>query len=154
SFPVLLDWWRSQNVKGRFIWPGIAAYRIGSTAAFTAGEIADQIKDARQHAETNGAIFFSEKSLRSDLGGVQSELRSRVYKSSAIIPRFQWIKAPKILSPQVTIRRDPEYTRATWTERGSGKAFLFVVYARDKDGWSYSVLPSSERSIELSSSRK
>src|SRR5262249_16307102 len=46
SFPVLLDWWRSQNVKGRFIWPGIAAYRIGSTAAFTAGEIADQIKDA------------------------------------------------------------------------------------------------------------
>jgi uncharacterized lipoprotein YddW (UPF0748 family) len=25
SFPVLLDWWRSQNVKDCFVWPGVAA---------------------------------------------------------------------------------------------------------------------------------
>jgi hypothetical protein len=29
-----------------------------------------------------------------------------------------------------------------------------VVYAKDKDGWSYSVLPASERSIALSADRK
>lgn len=40
---MLLDWWKGQNVKKRFIWPGLAAYRIGSTPAFTADEIVSQI---------------------------------------------------------------------------------------------------------------
>ncbi|MCA1609194.1 MAG: family 10 glycosylhydrolase, partial [Acidobacteria bacterium] len=30
SFPVLLEWWKSQNTRSRHIFPGIAAYRIGS----------------------------------------------------------------------------------------------------------------------------
>jgi hypothetical protein len=151
---VLLDWWRSQNAKNRFIWPGIAAYRIGSTPTFTAGEIHDQIERARKYSDTDGVIFFSEKSLRNDLGGIQHELRERVFKRAALIPQFSWIKVPEMLSPTVAITRDADYVRAKWTERGSRKAFWFVVYAEDKEGWSYSVLPASETSIALSADRK
>ena len=154
SFPVLLDWWRSQNVKNRFIWPGLAAYRIGSTPTFTAGEIGDQIEYVRKYADTAGVVFFSEKSLRNDLGGIQKELRENVFKTDAITPRFSWIKAPEIHSPAVSIRRDPKYVRASWTERGTRKAFWFIVYAKDSDGWSYSILPSSETSIALSADRR
>jgi uncharacterized lipoprotein YddW (UPF0748 family) len=68
SFPILLDWWKQQNVRGRHIWPGIAAYRIGSTPTFTAGEIASQIRRTRQAPLTRGAIYFSFKSLRNDMG--------------------------------------------------------------------------------------
>ena len=153
SFPVLLDWWRSQNTKGRFVWPGIAAYRIGSTPTFTAGEVGDQIETARKHSETDGIIFFSEKSLRNDLGGIQKKLREGVFSRAALIPQFSWIKAPEILAPKVTVTRDARYVRARWTERGPRKAFWFVVYAKDKDGWSYSILPASETSIALSADR-
>jgi uncharacterized lipoprotein YddW (UPF0748 family) len=64
SFPVLLDWWKSQNTQRRHIWPGIAAYRIGSTQTFNTDEIASQIESTRRSDLTAGAVYFSFKSLR------------------------------------------------------------------------------------------
>ena len=154
SFPVLLDWWKEQNTKRRFIWPGIAAYRIGSTPTFTTGEIASQIEKTRATRETTGAIFFSFKSLRNDMGGIQSGLRERVYARDALGPEFDWIDGGRPSAPKVSVDRDREYVRASWTEQGKRKAFWFVVYAKDEDGWSYSILPASEKSIALSSDRK
>ena len=154
SFPVLLDWWQEQNVRHSYIWPGIAAYRIGSTPTFNAAEIASQIAKTRQSPETSGAVFFSQKSLRNDFGGIQKVLRDEVYKSDAIIPAFSWIKTAKILAPLTTVKRTSKIVRINWRERGKRKAFWFVVYAKDKDGWSHSVLPASERSISLSADRK
>lgn len=153
SFPVLLDWWRSQNTKQRFVWPGVAAYRIGSTPTFNADEIAGQIRVTRRFAETSGAIFFSLKSLRNDMGGVQNALREKAYPSEAITPRFSWVRAGRILSPKVTLKRDSNFVRASWTERGRRKAFWFVVYAKDKNGWSHSIVPAAERSVALSAER-
>lgn len=154
SFPVLLDWWKSQNTKGRHIWPGIASYRIGSTPTFTADEIASQIDKARADSLTKGAIHFSFKSLKNNLGGIQSVLRDSVYKRDALTPRFSWIKTTLPKSPKVKLTKADEVLRVTWTERGLRKAFWFVIYAKDKDGWSYSILPASERSISLSADRK
>ena len=153
SFPVLLDWWRSQNTKHRFVWPGVAAYRIGSTPTFDAGEITRQIATTRQSPETTGVIFFSFKSLRNDMGGVQDILRAKAYPTDAVVPKFSWIKAGGIEAPKLELVRDREYVRASWSERGERKAFWFVIDAKDKNGWSQSVLPASERSIALSADR-
>ncbi|MEO7660233.1 MAG: family 10 glycosylhydrolase, partial [Pyrinomonadaceae bacterium] len=153
SFPVLLDWWRSQNIKKRHIWPGIAAYRIGSTPTFNPDEIASQIAVTRKETES-GAIFFSQKSLRNDLGGIQTKLRESVYRREAISPAFPWIKSVKPSPPKVSITRDDQFVRVKWSETGRKKAFWFVVYAKDKTGWSYSVLPASETSMSLSADRK
>jgi hypothetical protein len=104
--------------------------------------------------ETTGAIYFSFKSLRNDMGGIQDAMTNRIYPRNAVIPEFKWIKAPAPRTPKVTISRDSQYVRAKWIERGTRRAFWFVVYARDKDGWSHSVLPAPERSITLSADRK
>jgi hypothetical protein len=87
------------------------------------------------------------------MGGIQNELRERAYEADAIVPRFSWIRAGRILSPKVRITREGQLVRAAWNERGKRKAFWFVVYARDKNGWSISVLPAGEKSISLSSER-
>ncbi len=154
SFPVLLNWWKQQSTKRRFIWPGIAAYRIGSTATFTTGEIADEIERTRSAPETMGEIFFSFKSLRNDMGGVQKALSEQIYKRDAIIPEFIWIKSKRPSAPKIKISRDAKYVHASWKEVGKRKAFWFVVYAKDKDGWSTSIVPASEHSISLSADRK
>ncbi|MEQ1603513.1 MAG: family 10 glycosylhydrolase [Pyrinomonadaceae bacterium] len=154
SFPVLLDWWKSQNVKKRHIWPGIPAYRIGETPTFTAGEIASQISATRQDELTHGAIFFSQKSLRKDMGGIQNELSGEVYKRDAIIPAFPWITTKRPASPEVTIRWGIHFVRVAWREKGNRKAFWFVVHTKDRNGWSTQVLPASQRSIALSGYRK
>lgn len=154
SFPVLLDWWKSQNSKGRHIWVGVASFLIGSNENFTALEIANQIRLTRRSPLTRGAIHFSFKSLLNDLGGVQKMLRDEVYARGALVPRSPWVRAARLLSPRVKVTRDEEFVRAVWTERGPGKAFWFVVYVEDESGWGYSVLPAAEKSISLSAGRK
>lgn len=154
SFPVLLDWWKSQNTKKRHIWTGIAPYRIGSNPNFTVGEIINQIELTKTSTQTLGAIHFSFKSLRNDLGGIQTSLREKVYSRDALIPPSPWIKTSKLRAPKVQITRNSTLVRATWKEQGTAKAFWFVVYAKDKNGWGYSVLPAAEKSISLSADRK
>jgi hypothetical protein len=132
----------------------VAPYRIGSNENFTAGEIANQIRLTRGSPMTRGAIHFSLKSLRNDLGGVQKVLRDEVYARGALVPRSPWVKAARLLSPRVKVSRGEDFVRAVWAERGPGKAFWFVVYVEDKSGWSYSVLPAAEKSISLSADRK
>jgi len=152
SFPVLLDWWKEQNTKKRHIWPGVATYRIGRPG-YDADMIAGQISITRKDPLTLGGIHFSFKSLRNDMGGIQTKLRESVYKRDAIIPASPWIKASSsIRSPKVAIARTTNNVRASWlAAKGS---FCYVIYAKDKDGWSYSVVPASEHSISLSADRK
>ncbi|HEX8846547.1 MAG TPA: family 10 glycosylhydrolase [Pyrinomonadaceae bacterium] len=154
SFPVLFDWWKSENRKKRHLWAGIASYRIGSNANFTAEEIVNQIKLTKLSTLTLGAIHFSFKSLRNDLGGIQKLLREKAYAKDALIPGSVWIKTPGILAPKLKITRDENFVHAVWKEQGTRKAFWFVVYAKDKSGWSYSVLPATQKSISLSASRQ
>jgi hypothetical protein len=52
------------------------------------------------------------------------------------------------------IERTAKYVRAVWKERGPRKAFWFVVYAKDENGWSYSILPGHEKGISLTGSRR
>jgi hypothetical protein len=85
------------------------------------------------------------------LGGIQEKLRDSVYTRDAIIPASPWIKASKMDSPKASIARDSKYVRASW--RAVKGAFWYVVYAKDKDGWSYSVQPASETTISLSADR-
>ncbi len=154
SYPILLEWWKSQNTKKRHVWPGLATYRIGRNADWTSGELLNQINLTRKADETRGAVHFSYKSLRNDLGGVQRALTDGPYKHHALIPVSPWIRSPKPVSPRVSFVRSKDLVKAEWSERGGRKAFWFVVYAQDKDGWSYSILPSTERSIALSADRK
>lgn len=151
SFPVLLDWWKEQNTKRRHIWPGIATYRIGRPG-YDSDMIAGQIRITRKDPLTLGGIHFSFKSLRNDMGGIQEKLRESVYERDAVIPASPWMKAPTLDSPKASIARDSKYVRASWPAVKG--AFWYVVYAKDKSGWNYSIQPASETSIALSADRK
>ncbi|HVE55916.1 MAG TPA: family 10 glycosylhydrolase, partial [Pyrinomonadaceae bacterium] len=148
EFPLLLKYWESVNPKKRHVWAGLGTYKIPSrTENFSAAEIIKQISYTREIQTTSGNIQFSFKSVRSDFDGIQKALRENAYQRGAIIPQSNWIKTAKILAPKVKITRDLQFVRAHWTEQGTKKAFWFIVYAKDKNGWSYSILPSAQKSI-------
>ena len=155
EFPILLKNWESKNVKKRHVWAGIGTYKIPSkTENFSADEIIKQISYTREIQKTAGNIQFSFKSVRNDFDKIQTALKEKSYKSEAIIPASPWIKTIKILAPKVAIKRDKDFVRVNWTEQGKQKAFWFVVCAKDSNGWSYSILPASQKSISLSAERK
>jgi len=75
------------------------------------------------------------------------------YNRDALIPVSPWIKSTKLAAPRVSIDRGKDLINVKWTDRSKGKTFWYVVYAKDKDGWSYSIVPANERSISLSTDR-
>jgi uncharacterized lipoprotein YddW (UPF0748 family) len=155
EFARLLKSWEDRNKLKRHVWAGIGTYKIPSkTENFSAAEIIHQISLTREIQTTAGNIQFSFKSVRSDFDKIQAALREKPYRRDAIIPASPWIKAAKPSAPKVEIRRDEKRVHASWTERGRPKAFWFIVYAKDKTGWSYSILPASDRSITLSADRQ
>ena len=83
SFPVLLDWWRSQS-HGIPIWPGIATERIGSKRP--AREIVNQIELTRQGTRSPGQIHWSMKALMQNQGGIDGLLEKGPYAEKAQPP--------------------------------------------------------------------
>ncbi len=153
SFPVLLDWWRSQNTKKRHIWPGIAAYRIGSTDTFSSGEIASQVNRTRKDPLTSGTIYFSFRSLRTDMGGIQERLKGEVYRRNAIVPVSPWKDPRRPPGPQVKIKHENDKVYVRWEPRPGEAAFWYIVYVKDRTGWNYSIVPATENSAVFSKSR-
>ncbi len=155
EFPLLLKSWTDKNIKKRHIWAGIGTYKIPSkTENFSAQEIINQIATTRAIQPTGGNIQFSFKSIRSDFDSIQSALREKSYLREAVTPTSPWIRSVKPVSPKVEIKRDEKLVRVKWVEKGQPKAFRFVVYVKDKTGWSYSILTAGEKSIALSADRK
>lgn len=152
SFPVLLKWWNEQNVKHRHIWPGLASYRIGRNENWGVTELTNQIQGIRDEKSSSGQIYFNFKSLRNDQGAIQNELLTKSYRRKALIPISPWMKTTKLRSPRIgPPQRVGNFYRASWTPVKG--AFLYVVYAKDKDGWSYSIVPAAETSITLTADR-
>ncbi|MDQ3179420.1 MAG: hypothetical protein M3Q33_02750, partial [Acidobacteriota bacterium] len=112
------------------------------------------IETTRRIQPSAGNIGFSFKSLRNDLGGIQKLLKSNVYKTDAIVPASYWVKSKKPAAPKAEIKKDADKVKIIWQEQGKIKAFWIVVYAKDKNGWSYSILPSATKSIALSADRR
>jgi uncharacterized lipoprotein YddW (UPF0748 family) len=155
EFPLLLKSWEERNPLKRHVWAGLGTYKIGDPReSFTAAEIVGQIELSRRIQKSGGSIQFSFKSIRNDLGGIQTALADGPYKRGAVIPEFSWISSPPPPRPRVRTERAGEYLRVRWTESGRGDTFWFVVQVRDKNGWSQSVLPANEKSITLSADRE
>jgi len=77
SFPVLLKWWKEQNIKGVHLWPGIASDRIGKER--NASEIARQIAITRNILDTPGHIHWSFSALQENRKGIADLLKKDVY---------------------------------------------------------------------------
>lgn len=155
EFPLLLKYWESKNAKKRHIWAGIGTYKLyDAKENYSVAEIVNQIGLTREIQQSSGNIHFSFKSLRNNFDNLQKTLREKNYQKDAIIPPSNWIKTQKILAPKVVITKDAKIVRANWTEQGTQRAFWFIVHVKDKNGWNYSILPSSQKSISLSADRE
>src|SRR5882672_6652863 len=101
----LLDWWISENSKGRNIYPGLAPYRVGNgNQNWPPQEIVEQIEATRaRYPKASGNIHFSMKTLMSDSNGVAPLLRESVYSADALVPAYPWLdneppKQPELIA--------------------------------------------------------
>jgi uncharacterized lipoprotein YddW (UPF0748 family) len=140
SFPVLLDWWRSQNTKQRHLWPGLYTSQLASGdggKGWRADEIVAQIELTRRGDDAPGHIHFSIKALVQNRDDVATRLAAEVYSQAALVPACQSVTiAPSQLSSD-DLQLQQSAGGTTLRVRGFDMASDrgAVVQWRNKQGW-------------------
>jgi uncharacterized lipoprotein YddW (UPF0748 family) len=165
SYPVLLDWWASQNLKHRNLWIGNGLHRVGDAAlaptgnrpaSWRAEEIVQQVSITRAsttaapNGGATGNVFFSMKALMRDVDSIDAKL-APLYADQALVPASPWLAGTPPPRPSVTLvasaATGEQYLRVA---PGKGEApWLWLVRTRRGGQWTTEVLPNAIRSHRL-----
>ena len=144
SYPVLYDWWESQNTKKRHLWPGLASYRVGENSArnISAQEIIDEIDSTRVRGGDQGHVHFNTKALMTDPDGLNEKLAT-LYRDQALVPASPWLGAKRPSKPAISLKRSAatgEYSLSLTPAKGE-KVWLWTVRTYVNGEWNSEVLP-------------
>jgi uncharacterized protein YbbC (DUF1343 family)/uncharacterized lipoprotein YddW (UPF0748 family) len=138
SFPVLLGWWKEQNLKGRNLWPGIS---IGlSPVSRAADETVNQIMVTRGLlSESPGVIHWSIGPLVSSPELVKA-VAEGPYRRQALVPPMPWLDRKPPVPPVVTTAKEKGTLRISWTHPGTDEIGRWVVYYKYGTQWNQNIL--------------
>jgi uncharacterized lipoprotein YddW (UPF0748 family) len=143
GFAGLYQWWQTENVQHRHVWPGIALYRIkseGRTAYDPLKQVAicrggeDPIPDA-------GHLLFSMSTLVANDSNIDGLLKTKVYTKPALVPESPWLGEDASLLPQVSPvaaapAKDSKSLQITWpAPADSSKVRWWLVQSRSGTTW-------------------
>jgi len=147
SFPVLLGWWASENTMNRHLWPGISVNRDSSDKSID--ETLNQIMiDRGMQPQSKGIVHWSISSVTRNPRLADTLLKS-VYKKQALVPASPWLDKQPPSAPAVTASSQSEWIRVEWTHSDKQDVFLYVVYYKYGNAWSYEILNGDATKIEL-----
>jgi hypothetical protein len=166
SYPVLLDWWASQNVHHRNLWIGNGLHRVGDpnvqpppgarSVPWRADEIVQQVSltrtsvTAAPNGGATGNVFFSMKGLMQNVDSIDAKL-APLYADQALVPASPWLDGTPPPRPAATIvassatgelsvRLTPAKGEAPW---------LWLVRTLRGGQWTIEILPNATRSHRL-----
>lgn len=149
SFPVLLRWWREQNIHGRHLWPGLGTFWITSNPPRhrkTPNDVVAEIMVTRGIvAENTGHVHFRMQWFLNhpELG---EALLEGPYRERALVPASPWLGRTPHPPPDVRINRRGDHLQFSWGPAGGAPPFLWVVYTERGGRWSHEILPGTARS--------
>jgi uncharacterized lipoprotein YddW (UPF0748 family) len=146
SYPVLLDWWVRQNVRGRHLWPGNFTSRTfeGDPVPWTANEIIGQVYVTRGRPGATGNIHFSMKAFALDRDSLSERLAREAYRDHALPPATPWLAHGRPGRPLLAAVRDSAGAAAVSLRAGGGTAPLWwAVRAHAAGRWTVDVLPAA-----------
>lgn len=149
SYPKLLEWWHQQNVKGRHLWPGNYASRLGADGdgRWETKELIDQIKVTREHAGAMGNVHFSMKTFTLDYGGINKDLAA-VYQEPALVPACPWLDDSVPTLPEFNVKTANGTT--VFDARSLGETTSFLAFQLKLDEkWMTEIHAAEERQYVL-----
>lgn len=147
SFPILLGWWKNENLKGRHFWPGINIDRENNDTNTL--EVINQIMTVRAMlTESPGNVCWSAGPILN-----YKELADAVvngpYKKQALVPRTPWFKSEPLASPEIITTKENDKIKISWTHENKNNVFSWVVYFKYGNRWDYVILNSNIFSYEV-----
>ena len=147
SYPVLLNWWQSENTLGRNLWPGLFIRPEVERKEMTL-EILNQIMVTRGIVpQSPGTMLFSMRSLMSKDTTITKALINGPFKTTAISPAYAWLDNKSPAAPQLTVDKLGNELKINWQPAGDEKPFLYVLYTKVDETWSYEVFSANIFSV-------
>ena len=144
SYPVLLEWWKTENIKGRHLWPGISIGRQPADKA--SDEAINEIMIARGILpKSPGVVHWSIGSL------VYSPDLTRAifegpYKRKALVPSSPWLDKKLPVSPEINLIPEKDSLKISWSHKDPGDISRWVVYYKYGPQWNYDILGNTKSS--------
>ncbi len=151
SFPTLLNWWVSQNAKGRHIWPGLYTGRLGTEEgrAWPLKEILGQVSLTRDGPEDPGQVHFSMKVFLQNRQNINGALENGDYLHRALVPASSWLGDEKPAAPKVKLSKSDDGKWVISLSPGSHDAVRFYTIRVKAGGW-LEPRVTSDREVTLS----
>jgi uncharacterized lipoprotein YddW (UPF0748 family) len=144
SFPVLLKWWSSENVKRRLLCPGLNTYKVGH--GWSAEEIVNQIRLIRKFS-ASGHIHWRAMTLMQDQA-LATRLQRELYQLPALpqaLPRLGVTSFGRLVFVAGP-GKDGGVT-FDWRLAGTQRPSLWVFQARKAGDWTTQILPGYRTSL-------
>lgn len=145
SFPVLLNWWNSQNPKRRHIWPGLATMKLSD--GWKSEEIMRQVRLAEKQPVSAGHIHYSMKHFGRN-PAFMNALQAGPYREAALIPAMPWLPDAAPQQPTVTVIPGNS-ARVNWTPGAGDSPNLWVLQFRTGGEWKTEILSGPTRAVTL-----
>lgn len=147
SFPVLLGWWESENLKDRHLWPGINVGLGGDEK--NADETVNQIMITRgMLPESPGVVHWSiGPLLKSSL--VTKAIAEGPYAKPALVPESPWLDNEIPESPVAVPEAQGDKLKVNWVPADGEEAFRYIVYFRYGKDWKYKIMNRKDNSVEI-----
>jgi uncharacterized lipoprotein YddW (UPF0748 family) len=146
SFPVLLQWWREQNVKDRHVWPALDDVLSGHE--YSADEISRQIQIARAQAAA-GEIHFHLRSV-TDNPALADSVRA-AYAQVALVPPSPWLDSTPPDKPALNVASGKNSSVTASWQVGGEPAWLWVLQFHGTNNiWTTEILPASQTAKSFS----
>ena len=137
SFPVLLGWWKDENLKGRHLWPGISIGLSPATRAID--ETINQIMVTRGVLPGSpGVIHWSIGPLVNSPGLVRA-VSEGPYRRPALVPPMPWLDKKAPAPPVVTKKAENGTLRLSWTHPDPADIGRWVVYYKYGTQWNQNI---------------
>ena len=147
SFPLLLQWWNDENIKGRHLWPGLNTVAVKSSNPVS--EIAREIDVTRQIVKNyTGQVHWSIAGITKSKA-MQDELKLNVYKDKALIPETKWLSSKNLPELDVTWTKQPGHFLLNWNKQS--EALSYVLYLKYGNTWQTEILAPELLSKKLPS---
>lgn len=144
AYPVLLEWWASENVLARHLWPGNFTSLAGGrgSTAFPVSELVEQIRLTRRQDGATGNVHFSMNSFLRNQAGMNDVLMTGPYAEPALVPASTWLMAspPPTPAPVVT---GADARQLRLAAPGQPAPWQWVVQLRTDTAWVTMVLPGT-----------
>ena len=147
SYPLLLGWWNTENVKGRHLWPGISIGRQPADKA--TDEAINEIMIARGILPRSpGVVHWSIGSLVYS-PEMTKAISDGPYRRKALVPPSPWLNKKSPAPPEVNLSLEKDSIMVSWSHKNPGDIARWVVYCKYGPQWKYDILGNTVTSDKI-----